>query len=57
MGLAAELNERNIQPYVKELTDYFNPTTVAPFFKSLILNLLIEHFYDNQLSFKNLKES
>ena len=46
MRVAAELNERNILPYLKEMTDYLQSNDGSAFFKSLILNILREHLYD-----------
>ena len=46
IGLAAELKERNIQPYLMELTDYLQSNDGGAFFKSLILNILRDHLYD-----------
>ena len=46
MRMAAELNDRNIRPYLKELTDYLQSSDGGAFFKSLILNILREHVYD-----------
>ena len=46
MRVAAELNERNILPYLKEMTDYLQSNDGGAFFKSLILNILREHLYD-----------
>lgn len=46
IGLAAELKERNIQPYLMELIDYLQSNDGGAFFKSLILNILRDHLYD-----------
>ncbi len=46
MSFAAELNERNILPFLKELTEYLQSNEGRTFFKSLILNVLKEHLYD-----------
>src|SRR4051812_24376284 len=40
MSFAAELNERNILPFLKELTEYLQSNEGGTFFKSLILNVL-----------------
>lgn len=46
MRVAAELNERNILPYLEELTYFLQSNDGGAFFKSLILNILREHLYD-----------
>ena len=46
MSIAAELNERNIVPYLEELTFFLQSNEGSAFFKSLILNILKEHLYD-----------
>jgi tetratricopeptide (TPR) repeat protein len=45
MGLAADLNNLNIQPYLGEMTEYLQSKDGAPFFKTLLLNVLKEHQY------------
>ena len=46
MRVAAELNERNILPYLEELTYFLQSNDGSVFLKSLILNILREHLYD-----------
>jgi len=45
--IAAEMNNRPIQRYENEIMDYLQSTAGDPFFKTLILNVLKEHQYDN----------
>lgn len=52
MMIAAQLNQRSIHPYEKEITEYLQSTAGDSFFKTLILNVLKEHQYAHPVDIK-----
>ncbi|WP_313801018.1 tetratricopeptide repeat protein [Cytobacillus sp.] len=54
MNVAAQLAERNIQSYIDEIKTYLHSKEGSPFFKTMLLNVLIEHAYDKEVIVEKL---
>ncbi|MGN7399860.1 tetratricopeptide repeat protein [Cytobacillus praedii] len=54
MNLAAQLAERNIRSYIAEINTYLHSEEGSPFFKTMLLNVLIEHEYDKEVLIEKL---
>lgn len=54
MLLVAQLSERNIQPYIKEIKSYLCSKEGQLFLKTLLLNLLSEQEYDKVVTVEKL---
>ncbi|WP_102274375.1 tetratricopeptide repeat protein [Cytobacillus massiliigabonensis] len=54
VNMAAKLAERNIRSYVGEINTYLQSKEGSPFFKTMLLNVLIEHDYDKEVTVEKL---
>ncbi|MFP7299870.1 tetratricopeptide repeat protein [Neobacillus niacini] len=52
----SNLAEKNIRPYMDEITEYLNADTGHPFLKTMLLNLLKEQEYDKKIMVKKFSE-
>lgn len=57
MMLAGDLNNKNIRPFVKEITDYLQSKEGSPFFKTLLLNVLKEQEYDKPVEIQKFNKN
>ena len=56
MRIAGQLNNKNIRPFVKEITKYLQSKVGSAFFKTLLLNVLKEQEYDKQVEVQKFDE-
>jgi tetratricopeptide (TPR) repeat protein len=49
MNIAAQLAARNIRSYIGEINTYLQSKEGSPFFKTMLLNVLIEHEYNKEV--------
>ncbi|KAB2338747.1 tetratricopeptide repeat protein [Cytobacillus depressus] len=54
--IAAQLAERNIRPYIDEIKAYLQSKEGQPFFKTMLINVLIEQECDQKLIVEKLGE-
>jgi hypothetical protein len=50
MLLISELADKNIRPFLNEITDYLSAAQGHPFLKTLLLNLLKDQEYDKEIT-------
>ncbi|WP_394233140.1 tetratricopeptide repeat protein [Niallia oryzisoli] len=56
MMLAGELNNKNIRPFVNEITSYLQSKDGSAFFKTLLLNVLKEQEYDKPVEIQKFNQ-
>ncbi|WNS74495.1 tetratricopeptide repeat protein [Bacillus sp. DTU_2020_1000418_1_SI_GHA_SEK_038] len=54
--MASMLTNRNLKPYINEIKAYLESSEGQPFFKTMLLNVLIEHEYDKDVIVQKLGE-
>ncbi len=55
MRLISELSDKNLQPFIGEITDYLKQEQGHPFLKTLLLNLLKDQEYDKEMAVSKFK--
>ncbi|MCQ6278293.1 lipopolysaccharide assembly protein LapB [Bacillus sp. EB600] len=55
MLLVSELTDKNIRPYLQEIQDYLRSDLGHPFFKTMLLNLLKDQDYDQEVMVHKFK--
>ncbi|MEH7388980.1 tetratricopeptide repeat protein [Bacillus sp. JJ1503] len=54
--MATMLTNRNLKPYINQIKAYLESSEGQPFFKTMLLNVLIEHEYEKEVNVQKLGE-